>query len=225
MTLFNSDLYPITSALAFIKEKPETIVNELISWQTPLIEKYKNSLNFDYIKKDFSNTLLSLCPLTTIEKRRYLVIPTKSEWTAFFDNGHTGTDRTAPTVLGSKLNTSVIYVSTNKSLEENTFEYYDIEGNKYDMIRAVAVIKESKWEFHQYGEAFNFEDREALKSKVIKNRFTNEMLSKYLNHFGIEVNSENFYNTLNSILINKVGPKFEHTKELNLSQAQNFFNN
>lgn len=220
MSLFNANLYPITSAIAFINETPELIVNELIKWQTPLIEKYKNSLSTVQINEDFTNTLLSLCPLTTAERRKYLLIPINSEWTAFFDNGHTGTDRTAPKVLGRKLNKSTIYVSSSKSLEENTFEYYGIKDNEYQLIRSIAVIKESKWEFHQYGKMFDFENTDTYKSRIIKSRFTNEILVHYLNHLGISLNNLNYNN---SILVSKVGPKFEQTKELSLEEAQNFF--
>jgi hypothetical protein len=34
--------------------------------------------------------LLSLLPLTSSDTRRYLFIPTNSDWTAYFDNSHTG---------------------------------------------------------------------------------------------------------------------------------------
>jgi len=220
MSLFNPNLYPITSAIAFINESPEIIVAELIKWQTPLIEKYRNTLSSAKINKDFTNTLLSLCPLTTAEIRKYLLIPINSEWTAFFDNGHTGTDSTAPKVLGRKLNKRMIYISNSKSLEENTFSYYDVKNNEYELIRSIAVIKESKWEFHQYGKIFDFENTDNFKSRIIKNRFTNEMVIEYLNHFGINLDKFNF---CNSIIVSKIGPKFEQTKELSLEEAQIFF--
>lgn len=223
-TLFNNELHPITSSIAFIQKDIKTVVNEFIKWQEPLINKHNNSFKTNVINNDLRNTLLDLCPLTTIERRRYLFIPTKSEWTAFFDNGHTGTDRTAPEVLGKKLNAKVIYISFNQLSEENVFEYYNLKDDNYDLIRSISVIKESKWEFHQYGDYLPFENIDKYKLKPIKERFTINLLNDYLKQFNINIFDENFYDTeKESILLNKIGQKFNDTKELDLNQAQTFF--
>lgn len=223
-SLFNNELYPITSTVAFIQADLDSIVKEFISWQTPLIANHNNTFETITIKEDLKDTLLSLCPLTTTERRRYLFIPTKNNWVAFFDNGHIGTDRTAPEILGQKLKSKVIYASLNNTTEENTFEYYDMLHDEFELIRSVAVIKESKWEFHQYGKPLTFEHPENYTIKPIKKRFTSEILLEYLNYLGIQADDENFYDTKKgAILLNKKGPKFENTKELDLNAAKSFF--
>jgi len=224
MPLFNDELHPISSTIAFIENDINTITSELIAWQNPLINKFNNTLQSKVINEDLKKTMLSLCPLTTIEKRRYLLIPTKSKWTAFFDNGHMGTDRTAPEVLGEKLNSKVIYISFDTIEEENVFDYYDLIDGDYGLKRAISVTKESKWEFNQYGNALSFEDIEKYKLRTIKERFTIDMLNNYLKEFSIDIFNEDFYNTLDgSMLINKIGPKFKDTRELSLQDTKEFF--
>jgi len=122
-----SELTPITSKIAFLKSNIDDIANELIDWQTSLVSQHNNSFKKEVVaSNNLKTTLYHLCPLATGERRRYLFIPTKNEWVAFFDNGHVGTDRTSPKIIGKKLSAQTIYISYNLSSEETSFEYYNV---------------------------------------------------------------------------------------------------
>ena len=167
---------------------------------------------------------MKLCPLTTPERRKYLFIPTQDKWVAFFDNGLTGTDRTAPEVLGGKLVAKMVYITFDHSSEETTFEYYSNVNNNFDLLRSIATINEGKWSFHQYGSPLFFEKTENYKTRQIKNRFNINLLIEYLEKLGIHGFNENFYLCQQgAVLLEKKGPVFDNTKTLSLLQAQNHF--
>lgn len=223
-TFLNNELYPLTSRMAFIKKDLSITVNEFIKWQEPLIAKNNNTLTKTIINDNLKNTILKLCPLTTIEKRKFLFIPTCSEWVAYFDNGHTGTDRTIPEVLGSNLNCEMIYMTIDTTTNENIFEYYKMIDGKFDLRRSIAVIKEGKWKFHEYGGLLPFEELDRYKTRIVKEKFTIELLEKYLKSYNIDVFNESFYDTIKgSIIVNKIGPQYSNTKELTLIEAKTFF--
>jgi hypothetical protein len=224
MDVLFKELSPITTKIAFICGDINIIVKTFLEWQTPLISAHNNSFKKTILTTDLKSTLMELCPLTTGEKRRYLFIQTTNNWVAFFDNGHTGTDRSAPEVLSKKLKSKHIYISYNFDTKEVLFDYYDLIGNNFDLIRSIATIKEGKWIFHQYGTPLLFEKTEYYKSKQIKNRFNIEILLAYLTEFDINVFNENYYAPKKgAILLNKQGPKFNTTKTLQLNEAQDFF--
>ena len=217
-------LKPITSKVAFIKADINQIVEKFLEWQSPLIAEHKNSFERTSINHTLENALLRLCPLTTVELRKYLFIPTNSPWVAFFDNGHMGTDRTAPEVLSKMLNTECVYVVCDADTGETLLDIYGKNSSaETDLIRSIAVIKEGGWKFYQYGTPLPFEDLEKYKARLIKNRFNLSMLNDYLKKFSIDIFNETFYCPDTAMLLSKSGPKFEATVELTLQQAQRFF--
>ena len=50
-----------------------------------------------------------------------------------------------------------------------------------------------KWKFGQSGEPYPFEEVEAYSVKRVSNRFTPEMLGRYLGHLGVRPFDENWY--------------------------------
>lgn len=222
-SLFNK-LSPITSKVAFIQEDINVIVEKFLEWQNPLISKHHNSFKKAITTTNLETSLMELCPLTTPERRKYLLIPAQNQWVAFFDNGHTGTDRTAPEVLGDKLDAKTVYITFDHNSEETTFEYYSNVNNNFDLVRSIATINEGKWSFHQYGSPLSFEKTENYKARKIKSRFNLNLLIEYLEKLGIYAFNEDFYLCQEgAVLLEKKGPMFDNTKKLSLQQAQNYF--
>lgn len=222
--LFDTAFSPINNSFGLVKCDKSLIAEEFIKWQTPLISKYNNSFIKKNLHLNLAQTLLSLCPLTTIERRKYLLIPTKnSDWTFFFDNGHMGTDNSALDVLSDLLKKPVTYISYRPESGEIVWGYSFFSDNiKND--RSIALTKENKWTFYQYGNPLPFEDIEEYRNKNIKQRFSIELLDKYLQHIEIDLfNNEFMQPKAGSILISKEGPKFSNTQELSLTQAKDFF--
>ena len=223
--LFDDKLRPITTKIAYLKTDIDLIIENFTNWQIPLIAKHDNTFSKHTIVSNLKKTLLHLCPLTTAERRRYLFVPTQSKWVAFFDNGHTGTDRTIPEVLSKNLNAECVYFSYDPNTEETLFDYFKkVDNNEIDLSRSIATINDGGWKFHQYGTPLLFEKQENYKIRQIKSRFNLNLLSEYLKNLGINAFEENYYNTSKgSILLDKHGRKFDNTKDLTLEQAQDFF--
>ena len=217
MNILSEVLHPINSRFAFIDADINSIVNEFIEWQKPIVANAGNDLVVSDVNLDLESCLRSLCPLTVGEIRKYLFIPTKNNWVMFLDNSHLGTDRTAPEVMCEFLKTKMIYVTISPL--GNLFELY--ESGK--LVRLVGVSKESTWKFYEIGNLLDFEDVVSYKKRVIKDRLTPENVIHYLRYFNIDILNEEYLKFKSSRLIAKKGKMFKSTKELSLIEAQSFF--
>jgi len=201
--------------IAFIKADISDVQNELVNWQTPLVKKHNNSLSLERINGNFNSAYEKLFPLTTVEIRRYIILPTMSQWVGIMDNSSIGTDRTCPFVLAERLKTEHIFMFYNKISEECLIDYFDFIENELTLIRTVGVTKENGWKFHQYGKPLGFEQTENYSNKVVKSRFKFNQLDLFLQYFGINAFKENYYMPENSaVLIKKAGPLFPATREI-----------
>jgi hypothetical protein len=215
--LFNHKLSPITQSMAFLRGDLNKIVHEFIAWQTELVAANNNVLVKKKLSSDLFSMFMALCPLTSGECRRYLFVPTKGEWVLFLDNGHLGTDRSAPYVLGELLSVDLVYATHEPISETTMFEYCGVRDGGFDTIRAISVSKEGKWGFEQYGNPLPFEQLGRYKERQIKKRFDLPLLAGYLKHLGIEAFDEKFYQT-NAVLVEKSGPLYEQTREFSIEQ-------
>ncbi len=223
--LLNNKLYPITSQMAFLKANIEDVKTEFLKWQNPLVEKFDNHFDFKEINQTLNKVLETLLPLTTSERRRYILIPTKNDWVCLLDNGHIGTDRTVPEILGKRLKCRTIFSVYDYQTENTLLDIFDTKekDSNFDLIRSISSINENGWEFEQYGNVQNFENTEYYKLRQIKKRFNFNILKEYLLKIGIDAFNDEFYNSKKSILIEKKGQMFNTTKELSLEEARTFF--
>jgi len=59
--------------------------------------------------------------------------------------------------------------------------------------RSIAALDDGgRWVFEESGERFPFEEVEHYTSRRKRDRFTREMLARYLHHFGIELRTDAF---------------------------------
>jgi hypothetical protein len=73
--------------------------------------------------------------------------------------------------------------------------------------RIVRVMKDdSKWEFYEEGKAYNFEEIENYTRRLKRQRFTQEMLTRYMKNLGWDIEDKDFYKT------ETFGLLFEETK-------------
>jgi hypothetical protein len=221
--LLNNSLFPITSQIAFLKADLQEVKNEFLKWQNPLVDKFDNHFDFKTLNLSIEDTLKSLLPLTIAERRRYILIPTLNNWVCLIDNGHTGTDRTVPEVLGKRLNCKTIFAIYDFQTEDTLLDIFDAKTSNFDLIRSISAINENGWKFEQYGNIQDFENIEYYKSRQIKKRFNYNILQEYLEKIGINISDINFYKPHDTILIEKQGKMFDSTKELSLVEAQLYF--
>ena len=95
-SLLNNRLAPITDTFGFLQCDIQKAVVAYLAWQTPIQAARFVSLEQSALRSSLQDGLLSLLPLTSVERRRFLFTPTASSWTAFFDNGHQSTDAFSP---------------------------------------------------------------------------------------------------------------------------------
>ena len=205
--LYDDRLAPITSTLGFLKCDAETAASVFYEWHTRICLPRRQSLAMkDVFAESLEAILQSLLPLVSIEPIRYLFVPTRGRWTAYFDNGWCGGD--PPSVVSylvkkiGCLGIRAVWVPNTRSEHKGRygaviFEVYDKPNPILNIRRSVALVNEgnwsNKWDFYTSGEPFPFEQTERYNTYRKTDRFTPEMLDAYLKELGIDAFSEDFY--------------------------------
>jgi len=203
--LLEGRLTPITTSMGFFEGECTDVVRHFIDWQ----EEIKKSgsiikrIATRCVTGNLENILRSLLPLQKVGATKYLFIPAKHGWTAYFDNGYRGTD---PTVIGHMPelmpNRSVWVVARRHkeglpSLSPGAL-VMEVFGNEeresHNLIRSIRLTNNfGKWEFQQSGEPFPFEQTERYQAKRVTNRFDFSMLKDYLKEFRLSPFHMDFY--------------------------------
>jgi len=204
--LYNDALAPITSELGFLKCDAKTAASTFLAWHT----KIRSPLGQVLEEKDLADESLDslirhLLPLANMHTR-FLFVPTRGQWTAFFDNSWCGSD---PASICSYLAEQIGCLGIRAVWVPNTFkerkghlgavifEVYDKPNPILNIRRSICLINDgnwtTKWDFETSGEPFDFEDVERYKTRRKTDRFTPEMLDNYLKALGIDAFSEDFY--------------------------------
>ena len=236
--LFGDRLAPMTSTLGFLEADHILAAQTFCDWLEPIMQKARGaSFMQRLVSGKLEEILALLLPLTSVERRRYLFVPTASSWTAFFDNGHHGTDVFSKVSRLSKLleckGLRVVAVPETKEGEFKgargrygalIFEVYGPGENPYNYLRSIYVMNDGgKWEFGQNHTPFPFEDTESYSKHKIKQRFTFEMLKAYLKELGLSPFEEDFYlppGNNQAVLVEQQGPSLPTSKEYTLEEAR-----
>jgi len=223
--ILNNRFAPTTSDIGFIDEDAEIIAQEFIEWQQPLVESRGVRFKVEARTGSLEELLAMLWPLTSVERRRYLFVPTQSKWTAFFDNGWRGGDpaSTVSALCEIHSHRGVRLCFTPHKLSKGVsgatiMEVYGPEGRPIlNTERSVYVAHNgSKWEFGESGEPFPFEKLEKYTESPVQHRFTSEMLSEYMLNFDIRAFDTSFYTATTekpAMLVEKLGPNVNGLKE------------
>lgn len=213
--LFHGRLAPITHSMGFIKRPCADVVQGFLDWQRPIQNSRGVSIEVQTIDGNFEYCLKQLLPLTSVERRRFLFLPTKSEWTAFFDNGHQGSDVFTPlSFLAENLKCDAVrstYISENskKGWPAIIFELYGPEEADFlNYKRSISLAFDGKkWSFSDSGEVQYYENTKQYTASSLKERFNFETLDKYLRSIGIMAFDSNYYGLSESpsILVEKFG--------------------
>jgi hypothetical protein len=157
-----------------------------------------------------SRALEALSPLSAGPTRRFLWVPTRSGWTAYFDNLLHGTDATGPmSVLARRLKCRGLKVAATpdsmgtKSLYDKTrsgrygasiFELFGPQSvNSSNSIRAIYAVNDSRWKFENSGTPLSFEEPETYKARRIRDKFPFELLDRYCRALGLQPFVADFY--------------------------------
>jgi hypothetical protein len=233
--LLNDRFAPITSTMGFIETDLQNAVGGFLRWQEPIQAPRGVVLGTRVIAGDLSSAVSALPPLTSVEARRFLFVPTAGSWVAFLDNGYRGTDATGPMAylartLGCRA-LRVVAVPHHEPRRENGAwrgrygaTILDLFGaevrNHSNTIRSITMMNDGgKWTFDELGDPLPFEDREAYKARRVRDRFPLELLARYLKQLGLEPFDEQFYGA-QAVLVEKHGPCAPALQQYSLEEAR-----
>jgi hypothetical protein len=227
--LYGGRFAPITNTIGFLRYDSARAAETFLKWQEVIQAKRNVSLVESKVRGDLCSTIQRLLPLTSVERRRYLFIPTRSNWTAFLDNGHRGTDVFAPlSYLAERLSCDAVrstYVpeGRDKQYPAVIFELYGANRSDFlNHVRSVAAAYDGrKWTFVAAGETQPFEELQRYSNRLVKDRFTRKMLEEYLKALGICAFEESFYlpDGKEAILVEKAGPIASAAREFQLADG------
>jgi hypothetical protein len=226
---------PVTSTMGFLELGAEQAAQAFATWHRELMTPRGISVEVLPVTGTLEQALSSLLPLTSGETQRHLFIPTHSAWTAYVENGWTGTDAASPMrVMARRLGIRCLrVVAVPHTLRKHQGGRYgavmlDVYGPKqpgklHNYVRALGASNDGgRWVFDQEGEPFPFEQVERYQARRVRDRFTFEMLKDYLRHLGLAPFEEDFYMPPGSCawLIQKTGPFGTTLQEYTLEEAR-----
>jgi hypothetical protein len=238
MKLLYDDRYrPITSTIGFIAGSTGAVTDAFVSWMTPIQSKRKVVLRKKFRYGPLDTVLEGLLPLTSVERRRFLFVPTTSQWTAFLDNGHKGTDAFSVLSFLSKrlgMRSCAVTAIRAKGSGPDALNKFDALGMEvYEPVdtdflnfgRTLSLADDDgKLIFTERGAPFPFEQTSRYSLENLRDRFTLDILADYLRHLGINAFDQEFYESTAAspaIFIEKQGPTAPKLEEFSILQAQN----
>ena len=228
--LMGVHLPPITYVMGFLEFPYDQAVRAFEEWQHGIQSRRGVGVVRTEVRdKELVDVLRCLLPLTSVERRRFLFIPTASRWVAYLDNGHQSTDAVAPMgYLARTLKCRGIRVTAmpDKPIPgrypARILEIYGPNKTQFlNHVRSIAVASDGgKWTFSAAGEIQDFEEPQQYSKRLIQERFTTAMLQDYLNALGLDAFDERFYRgcdgAYSASLIEKHGPSAPNMQEFQL---------
>lgn len=194
---------------ASLLEKWHPVTDDFGLIQAPLplllstFEEWHNSIGIRYsrteISSSLSDALESLLPLSHSKMRR-LFVATRSDWVACFQNGIQGSDPfPAMSELATRMGVLAMRVCCTPERAMYPAVIWDLYAPEarggcppLGYRRHIAAQDDDGWVFEESGERFPFEEVERYTLRRKRDRFTREMLARYLHHFGIELFTDDF---------------------------------
>lgn len=189
--------HPVTSDLGLIRATVPSCVASFEEWHASIGLRYTTTR-----ASTFPDALVRLQPLSA-ELRRKAFVPTASEpWTAFFASGVSGSDP-APimSVLASRMGVLAMRVCVTPPKATWPAVIWEVYAPQHlggagalGYRRSLAASKDGgRWVFEQSGAPYPFELTDAYTRPRKRDRFTQELLGSYLDHFGLAPFADEFY--------------------------------
>ncbi len=221
--LLNGRLSPITYEIGFLEAERDTVLRAYLNWMRPIYAPRGIQLTSRPVRGNLEQVLRTLLPLTSVLERRYLFVPTRSPWTAYFDNGHQGTDAFPPMSYLARTircrGMRVTYVPENfiEPYPSRTLEIYGPDATDFlNFIRSVGLVDDDGWTFCATGTVQPYEEPDAYTAKRVKDRFPVALFQRYLRDMGVIAFDQGFYLADEAVLVEKVGDTHPRSKEFGL---------
>jgi hypothetical protein len=226
---------PVTSELGFLECRAEQAARAFAAWQAGLRDDRGTVVQVRPLSGSLEESLSTLFPLTNAERRRYLFLPTRGPWAAYIENGWQGTDASsAVAVMARKLGCRGLRVVAVPHTQRGNkgrygaviLDVFSPHKGGPEYLRALEAVNDGgRWVFYSSGEPFPFEEPERYAARRVKDRFTFDMLKRYLHHLGLSPFEEGFYlpEGQPAWLVEKTGPVYPHHQEFTLAQVRENF--
>lgn len=227
-SLLGGQLSPIASTIGFIEAECQEVVRVFSEWQGSLGISWKKKV----VKSDsLEAALRTLLPLTSVMSVRELFVPTASPWTAYFANCAHGTDaQSRMSFLAERIGCRGLRVvnvpntiGKGGSYGATILEMYGPkrEGQILNYVRSIAAANDGgRWVFEIDGTPQAFEEPEKYKARLVRDRFTPEMLERYLRALQVDAFSEKFYRHAEALLLNIESPIPSSVEVLSIEEAR-----
>jgi hypothetical protein len=237
MELLEGRLSPITGEIGFIEAAAKDVADAFVAWQAPIQKRRGVDLVVRQVRGSLDEVLRMLLPLTSVERRRYLFVPTNSAWTAYLDNGSEGTDAfSAMSFLARQMGCRglrVVHIEDTIQGRDRDARgrygatileiYGPVDTDFLNYVRSVAVANDGgRWVFTEAGERQPFEEIDRYAARRVRDRFTPDMLHRYLRALGLRAFDEDFYlpDGAPAALIEKHGPVAPGVREFTIEDLQ-----
>lgn len=239
--LLDDQFAPLTSEIGFIELAADAVSAAFETWQSGNESKRGVSVSRRPLTGGLEDCLRSLLPLTSVERKRALFVPTNSAWTAYFDNGYRGTDAFPPmSYLARTLRCRTLRVTAvPNTIKSNTgnapgrygalvFALYGANpGYFLNTQRSISLMNDGgTWRFDAGGEAFSFERSAKYKAKKMIERLSVADLVEYMRALGVDGFARSFYApgpNNPAYLIEKSGPLAPEMKKFQLDEVRRDF--
>ena len=220
MRFLDDQFAPVTFSMGFVEASFSQYSQAFVSWWEKL------SIDFETtpFEEDLRSALLRLQPLQS-PQNRYLLVETKSPWTALFSNGLRTADVSSPVghlcqVLNCRgLEVTCIPDRSHLEDKKDALRIYGAVGftllgpqptDSLNRVRSIWAMNDGgHWKFISEGIVQPYEHVERYTSRKISERFTPEMLESYCEALGIKLYNEGFYGP-KGLLVNQL-TKFPQT--------------
>jgi len=201
--LLDGRLAPLTFKIGFLNRSLRGVSDFYLDWT----RQHHKHVESRPVEEGLEGGLALLEPLVT-PPRRVFWLSTQSEWTAYFDNGTRGGDPFPPiSFMAEQLSCrGLIATVCPHNLETEVGTTKGVYGAvQFEMLgprptdflnceRSLSVAYEAgRWRFDASGTVQPFERVEHYKNRIIRNRFTVELLDEYCQALGVRLFDESYY--------------------------------
>lgn len=230
LILTGVDLAPITWSVGFLNLPCEEAGDALASWRRRNLEPGEE-LTVTALDLGWPEAASRLAPLTTIRYPRELVVQTADPaWSAYLTCSANGTD--AVSAMSYLAGAEKVHALSIACIQDQSrsggpwgavqFELYGpIETDFMNYVRTIGVVNdEGRWRFDTGGTPQAFEEPEQYTARLVRNRFTPEMLDRYCREFGLRVFDTDFFDTGTAVLHEQSFPVPPGESVLSLDEAR-----
>ncbi len=196
--LLNNDFAPVTHSWGFLESDWASVLGWFDTWLESLPPPWECNVHHDVTLRG------ALALLEPLNLAPYLVIETHSPWTAVF-MGHPSGPQSAIPHLSKTNKCRGVFVSCVPDTYDpqqhrgtwGAVQFMTYAANSKALLndeRTVQAVNESgKWRFESSGVAYPFEDVSKYDARLVKDRFSCDMLQDYCDNLGIKLFDEEFY--------------------------------